>query len=406
MKAYQYAGIACFVLLLTTCQSISSIFQEPRVSLKAVDIAGIGINGVDLLAHVDVENPNGFSIPLPKVDWELFINSAPFVQGIINNDKTIKSRGNVTLDLPLSFTYDGLYKTFTSLVNTKEVAYNVGMGLSFPLPLIEEKVYKLDFSGNVPLLQIPVLKTGSLDIAKMDYSGITLAAMVNVENPNPFPIPIPDIDWDYNVNGVSVLKSKSAGKGEIAASAAGIANVNVSVAYADIFRAVSSAMNSTEAKSNLLMSTGLPLSAFDGEKTILDLPRALPILQKPEISFQGIEKRSLGTTMVFLLNWEVENKNSFAFDIAKFSYDFMVNNSQWAAGQIANPPKIKAAGKTLIPLTVSVSAASIVRELVDVINRGAAVNYISTGNISLLSDLPGLDIPDMPMELRGSTRIR
>ena len=406
MKAHRYIGIAFLVLLLTTCQSLSSILQDPKVSLKSVEIAGIGINGVDLLAHVDVENLNGFSIPMPKVDWELFINSAPFVQGIIKDDKTIKSRGNVTLDLPLSFTYDGLFQTFKSLVNTKEVAYNVGMGLSFPLPLIEEKIYKLDFSGNVPLLQIPVLKTGSLDIAKMDYSGLTLAAMVNVENPNPFPIPIPDIDWDYNVNGVSVLKSKSAGTGEIPASAAGIANVNVNVAYADIFKAVNSLVNSTEAKSNLLMSTGLPISAFEGEKMILDLPRTLPILQKPQISFQGIEKRSLGTTMEFLLNWEIDNKNSFAFDIAQFSYDFVVNNSQWAQGQIANPPKIKAAAKTLIPLTVSISAASLVRELVDVINRGAAVNYVSTGNVSLLSDLPGLDIPDMPMELRGSTRIR
>ena len=406
MKIFRYAIISCFVLLLTTCQSISSIFQEPRVSFKSVEIAGIGINGVDLLAHVNVENPNGFSIPLPKVDWELFINSAPFVEGIIKNDKTIKSRGNVTLDLPLSFTYDGLYKTFTSLINTKEIAYNVAMGLSFPLPLIEEKVFKLDFSGNVPLLQIPVLKSGSLNITRMDYTGISLAAMVNVENPNPFPIPIPDIDWDYNVNGVSVLKSNSTGRGEIAASAAGIANVNVSVAYADIFRAVSSAMNSSEAKSNLLMAAGLPISALDSEKTTLDLPGILPILQKPEISFQGIEKRSLGTTMEFLLNWEVDNKNSFAFDIAKFSYDFMVNNSQWATGQIANPPKIKAAGKTLIPLTVSISAASLVRELVNVINLGSAVNYYCTGDVSLQSDLPGLDIPNMLMELQGSTRIR
>ena len=406
MKAHRYIVIAFLILLLTTCQSISSILQEPKVSFKSVEIAGIGINGVNLLAHIDVENPNGFSIPLPKVDWELFINSAPFVEGIIKNDKTIKSRGNVTLDLPLSFTYDGLFQTFKSLINTKEVAYNVAMGLSFPLPVIEEKVYKLDFSGNVPLLQIPVLKSGSLDITRMDYTGITLAGLVNVENPNPFPIPIPDIDWDYNVNGVSVLKSKSTEKGEIPASAAGLANVNVSVAYADIFRAVTSVVNASEAKSNLLMTAGLPISAFDSEKTILDIPKALPILQKPSVSFQGIEKKSLGTTMEFLLNWEVDNKNSFAFDIAKFSYDFMVNNSQWAQGQITNPPKIKAAGKTLIPLTVSISAVSLVRELVDVINLGTAVNYYCTGDVSLLSDLPGFDVPNMPMELQGSTRIR
>jgi LEA14-like dessication related protein len=110
--------------------------------------------------------------------------------------------------------------------------------------------------------------------------------------------------------------------------------------------------------------------------------------------------------MEFLLRREIDNKNSFAFDIDKFNYDFTVNNREWAQGQIMNTPKIKAAGKTAIPLTVSISAASMVRELVDIINRGAAVNYSCTGNMSLLSELPGLDIPDMPVELQGSTRIR
>ena len=71
-----------------------------------------------------------------------------------------------------------------------------------------------------------------------------------------------------------------------------------------------------------------------------------------------------------------------------------------------NLPKIKANGKTLIPLTVSISEAPVVRELVDVINRGTAVSYDCSGSMSLLSGLPGLDIPDFFLDLQGNTRIR
>ena len=393
-------------LALTTCQSFNSVIQEPKVHLNSVDIAGISISGVNLVGHVDVENPNGFSIPLPKIDWELFVNSSPFIQGVVKNDKTIRSRGKATLDLPFSVTYDGLYRSFKSLIETKEAAYNIAMGVSFPLPIIENKIYHLDFSGVLPLPQLPKLSSPSVRVSKMDYSALVLACSVNVENPNGFPIPFPEINFDYSVNGISALKSSDKRTGEIAAGAASPANFNINIAYADIFRLVSSARNANEVKSNLSLDALLPIPALSEIRNVLDIPGTIPILQKPEVSFQGIARRSLGTTMVFDLNWEVDNKNDFTYDIDKFNYNFNVNNSHWAQGVINNPPKIRANGKTIIPLTVSISAAPIVRELVDVLNRGAAVNYDCSGNISFLSSLPGLDIPDYNLDLRGSTRIR
>ena len=93
-------------------------------------------------------------------------------------------------------------------------------------------------------------------------------------------------------------------------------------------------------------------------------------------------------------------------DIGEFIYDFKVNNNQWAKGQMEKPPKIKANGKTAIPLTVSISAVSLVREIADIINRGTAVNYSCTGNMSLLGSLPGLGKLELPLNLQGSTRIR
>jgi LEA14-like dessication related protein len=199
----------------------------------------------------------------------------------LENSNSLASRRKATLDVPLSVTYAGLYNTFSSLLDTKEAAYNLALKLSFPTPLLENKVFPLDFSG------------------------------------------------------------------------------------------------------------------------------VLPILQIPEISFQGISQKSLSlTAMEFVLNWEVNNKNNLAFDIGEFLYDFRVNNSLWAQGRMDDPPRLNANGRTVIPLTVSLNALSVVRELTDVIARGAAVNYSSTGSMSLAGDLPGLDKLELPVNLGGSTRIR
>jgi LEA14-like dessication related protein len=344
---------------------------------------------------------------MPNIDWAISVNEASFIQGVLSGSKSIKRQETTTLDIPLSIPYDGLYKTFKSLVDYKEAVYGIAMGISFPLPVLENIVFPLNFSGQIPLLQLPKLLSGSVGIAKMDYSGLTLACAANIENPNKFPIPLPKMDWDYSVGGKSVLKSSNTKTGEIAALSAGAANFEISLAYADVFSVIDSLKNATEAKSNLLLGADFSMPAAFGEvKNALNIPATIPIPQKPAISFQGITRKSLGRTMEFDLAWEVDNKNAFAFDVGNFAYDFKVNNSQWAQGKINNPPKIKAEGKTLIPLTVSVSSVQIVAEIVDIINRGSSVNYACSGSASLISEFPGLSIPDYLLDLQGSTRIR
>jgi LEA14-like dessication related protein len=250
------------------------------------------------------------------------------------------------------------------------------------------------------------LLSGSVGIDKMDFSGLTLACVANIENPNDFAIPLPKMDWDYSIGGKSLLKSSNTKTGQIPASSTGAANFEISITYADIFSVIDSLKNATEAKSNLFLGTDFSMPAFDETKNTLDIPGTIPILQMPAIAFQGITRKSLGRTMEFDLALEVDNKNNFAFNVDNFLYDFKVNNSQWAQGKINNPPKVKASGKTLIPFTVSVSSTQVVAEIVDIINRGSAVNYVCSGSANLISDLPGLSIPNYLLDLQGSTRIR
>jgi LEA14-like dessication related protein len=148
--------IAIFLLpALTACQSINSVIQEPKLALKSVDIANISFSGVDLITHIDIENPNSFTLPTPKIDWAVSINSNPFLKGVFSGGSSIKGQEQVTVNLPLTIPYDALYKTFTSLILSKEAAYNIALGISFPIPLLENKVFPLNYSGQIPLLQLP-----------------------------------------------------------------------------------------------------------------------------------------------------------------------------------------------------------------------------------------------------------
>jgi LEA14-like dessication related protein len=154
VKSFKLLPALLTLFVLASCQSFNSVIQEPKLSLASVDIAGVSLSGVDLIARINVENPNGFSIPMPKVDWELFINKAAFTQGLVKNDKTVPKNGTAIMDVPFSVSYEKLFGTFMSLLNMqnrREAAYDLAMKINFPIPVIENKVYKLDHSGAIPL---------------------------------------------------------------------------------------------------------------------------------------------------------------------------------------------------------------------------------------------------------------
>jgi len=147
------------LLFFCGCQSIPSIpslLQEPRVSINSVNVAAVNISGVNLIANLDVENPNGFSLPMPKVDWVLFVNDSSLTQGTLEENRTIGSRETVSLAVPVSVGTDQLIRTAGSLIGffgsgSSELPYKIEMGLSFPIPLLENIVYPLTYEGTLPI---------------------------------------------------------------------------------------------------------------------------------------------------------------------------------------------------------------------------------------------------------------
>ena len=155
------SAVFLFLLLLVFCgcqgmPSIPSLFQEPKVSINSVNVAGFNLSGLNLIANLDVENPNGFSVPMPKVDWVLFINNSSLTQGTVEEDRTIGSREKISLAVPVSVGTDQIIRTVGSLIGflgagSRQLPYKIEMGISFPFPLLENIVYPLTYEGVLPV---------------------------------------------------------------------------------------------------------------------------------------------------------------------------------------------------------------------------------------------------------------
>ena len=412
-----FAAIFLLVGILGSCQSHGTPIRDPRVSIDSVDIAGINFSGVDLIVHVDIQNPNRFAIPMPNIDWELFIGTAfdavPFIQGSLPNSLSIAGREKNTVNVPVRVTFEGLFHAFASLLDTREAAYNLALALSFPLPAVGDKVFNLGFSGVFPLPQIPELSFRQVNVSRLDFGGADLALEIYVGNTNDFPIDLPDIEWNYTVNDIPVLTSVLSGAGEsIAAGSVERVNIDTRLTHADILRAAGSVISSAgEVAGNFslamnLADMGLPSAVVEAAAGTLSIPVSVPVLQAPEVSFGRITRRSLGLMRLeFALSIEVNNQNNFAFNINELNYEVRVNNHLWTQSSMEEPLRIAANDRIVIPMVVVITTPLMVEELVTILSQGASVNYALTGTMNLQPEQQGLESLEFPLNIGGRSRI-
>ncbi|MDR1618638.1 MAG: LEA type 2 family protein [Treponema sp.] len=272
--------LTVLALLPAACASLGSAFREPSLSLVSVNIAGMDFTGADLVCRVDVDNPNAFTIPFPRIEWEFFVNANSFVSGAGGGGGPLKARQHTVVEVPVSVTWEGLYGAFQSLRNTEDAEYRIDLAAAFDLPAIGGKTWKLSHTGQIPLPKVP------------------------------------------------------------------------------------------------------------------------------SIAFRGLKVKTLSLSRIeFELALEVENGNSFAMKVEELSYSFAVNGTPWVQGGAPAGTVLGAGKKTVIPVTFSLNALSMVTEITGIIARGTEVAYACGGGMKLGSDLPGLGPLDLPFDFSGKTKL-
>jgi LEA14-like dessication related protein len=393
---------------LTTCQTLSSIFRDPILSLQSVEIAKITFTGADLLCKVKVENPNPIDIPFPEVGWEFFINTNSFIAGTVKSNQSLRARKSTVIDVMVSFNYLEVFNTFKSLKGSKQADYRVALAAKIPLPIMGDKVFNFEHSGTFPVLQMPKLSKPSMKFDKLDFTKAELLFEVNIENPNSFDIPSPKMAYEYLVNKNSFIQSSIDSAAPLAAGVVTAVPIRITVNYAELFQKFASLKNLGEAPSLLSLKSDFSIPAFADEPSPLtEIAGSLPLLKVPSLSFKGISVKSMGLTNIDLgITWEVENTNNFAMSVKDLSFNFAVNNAQWASGKVPGSPQITAGRKTEIPLTISINSLSMVKDITEIISRGTDISYVCGGNINFGAALPALDDFGTPFNFTGTTKLR
>ncbi|MCG8606123.1 LEA type 2 family protein [bacterium] len=236
--------------LMLGCSSVQEMvksgIQKPSVEFVGAKMTGLSFADVDLLFDLKVTNPNVVGITLAGFDYDFLINSRSFVQGNQEEGLSIASKGESTVQIPVSLQFAEIYKTFSNFGDKDSATYEIKTGFSFELPILGTQRIPVSKSGSLPLLKLPRLSVESLKISSLGLTGVDLELNLKLDNPNAFSFNLDAIKYEFDVNNSQWLNGTSSETSRIGAEDAGNLRIPISLNFLQIGRSVYQLLNGSE----------------------------------------------------------------------------------------------------------------------------------------------------------------
>jgi len=172
--------------------------------------------------------------------------------------------GKSRIEIPVSLTFNDIYKTYQSLKNQDSTTYKLACGLIFDLPVLGKTRIPISKSGNVPLIKIPKIKIGSLKLKKLTFSGADLLLNLELNNPNNFSFVLNKLNYDFVVNNKTWAKGLTQENFSIDKKGKGTLSIPISLNFRQMGSTAYNLITGNKSldynlKGNLDLNTSVPL---------------------------------------------------------------------------------------------------------------------------------------------------
>jgi LEA14-like dessication related protein len=134
--------------LVGGCALFTHPVEKPTAQVRGVAVTSVSFTGIDGEIALEIQNPNGFGVPLSQVDWQLSIGGARAVTGRIELSQTIPAKGSAPVRAILH----------VDAMDAVDVGAELARG---------ERGYRLDarltFTTRLGAIDVAVQSTGQLD---------------------------------------------------------------------------------------------------------------------------------------------------------------------------------------------------------------------------------------------------
>ncbi|MHB9028261.1 MAG: LEA/WHy family protein [Candidatus Latescibacterota bacterium] len=130
------------------------LVQSPRVNVESVEIESIRPTGADLILHVLLDNPNGFSLLMRRLTYDFLVSDRTWAAGTTREEVRIDSGSRSAIEIPMSINFLSVGQSvYRILIDSQALNYRFRGNILFqsPHPLIKEINFPFDITGKAEI---------------------------------------------------------------------------------------------------------------------------------------------------------------------------------------------------------------------------------------------------------------
>lgn len=129
--------------------------RMPHISIKNVTVKNLSISSANLVASVEIDNPNAFDLAFTDFDYQLKINQQTWGQGTIKDNNKVPKKGKATIDIPVKLDMMSMGRTVYQLLSNRQaLEYNLSGGVTVDtgLEMLRNFRMPIDVNGKASLI--------------------------------------------------------------------------------------------------------------------------------------------------------------------------------------------------------------------------------------------------------------
>ena len=126
----------------------------PKLVIKDVKVSKLSFTSADLIAQVEVNNPNNFDVSMRQLNYQLKVNSQFWGSGNITQTNTVPGKGKAVINIPLNVDLlTAGMAAYKALINKSPIDYqlNGNATLDTSLELLKNINWPLDIKGTTAI---------------------------------------------------------------------------------------------------------------------------------------------------------------------------------------------------------------------------------------------------------------
>lgn len=134
------------------------MLKLPDINVSSLNVEDVNLSEANLVLNLNVENPNGFSLLVNALSYNLDVNGKNWVEGSNQKSLSVNQNGSTQIAIPISLNIREIGSSVIQLINNNnevnfELNGDLDLGANHPLFEDMNTRFSFDKTGDLPIIR-------------------------------------------------------------------------------------------------------------------------------------------------------------------------------------------------------------------------------------------------------------